>query len=52
MQFRSAMCAIGSQETSRPSSGKAITSLTPLMVATMLACVIWTPLGGPVVPLV
>ena len=33
MQARSAMCAIGSHETSRPSSGKAITWSKPLIPA-------------------
>ena len=52
VQFRSAMCAIGSHDTSRPSSGNSMILWMPSMVATMLACVISTPFGGPVVPLV
>ena len=50
MQARSAMCAIGSQETTRPSSGNAITWSKPLTAASRFAWVSWTPLGGPVVP--
>ena len=52
MHVRSAMCAIGSHETSRPSSGNSMIRSMPSIVATMLACVICTPFGGPVVPLV
>ena len=44
------MCAIGSQDTTRPSDGKAITSSKPLTAESRFACVNWTPLGGPVVP--
>ena len=44
------MWAIGSQETTRPSAGKAITWSKPCTAAIWLACVICTPFGGPVVP--
>ena len=50
MHERSAMCAIGSQETTRPSSGKAITSSKPRTAESRFSWVSCTPFGGPVVP--
>ena len=44
------MWAIGSQDTTRPSAGKAITSSKPLTAASRFACESCTPFGGPVVP--
>ncbi len=44
------MWAIGSHDTTRPSSGKAITWSKPLIPAVRFAWVSCTPLGGPVVP--
>ena len=44
------MCAIGSQDTTRPSLGNAITSSKPWTAAIRFECVSCTPLGGPVVP--
>ena len=44
------MCAIGSQETTRPSLGKAITSSKPCTAEIRFEWVSCTPLGGPVVP--
>jgi hypothetical protein len=44
------MCAIGSQDTTRPSLGKAITSSNPCTADITLEWISCTPLGGPVVP--
>ena len=44
------MCAIGSQEITRPSSGNSMIWSKPLTAATRFACVSCTPFGGPVVP--
>ena len=41
------MCAIGRQETTRPSSGNAITSSKPRTADSRFPCVSCTPLGGP-----
>jgi hypothetical protein len=44
------MCAAGSHEMTRAPSGKSMTFWVADTAASMFACVIWTPLGGPVVP--
>ena len=44
------MCAIGSHEITRPSSGNWMIWSNPLIAETRFACVSCTPFGGPVVP--
>ncbi len=50
MHERSAMCAIGRYETTRAPSGNLMIWSNERPAESTFACVICTPLGGPVVP--